>query len=122
MEYKVEFMGNVYNLPKYSLDIADKLEKVNQGNRSNVDFKTKCKNMYNICMDLLDPGTLNDIIGSLKECDPNSLNILYLKICQAYNEPLETYNTDGLQDLMNNPQFTKLLELGKLAEKAKLLK
>ena len=47
MEYEVELFGNIYTLPKYSISIADKLEKVEEGNRSNIDFKSKCKNMYN---------------------------------------------------------------------------
>lgn len=122
MEYKVELNGNSYDLPKYSVDIAEKLEKVDQGNRSGVDFKTKCKNMYNVCVDLLGADCVFKIMGTLKDCDPNDLNIAYLKICSVYNQPLNEYSTDDLQDLVNNPQFTKLLELGKLAEKAKLLR
>lgn len=122
MEYEVELFGSTYHLPTYSISIAEKLEKVEEGNRSTIDFKSKCKNMYNICSELLGSDSVTKAIGTLKECDPNMLNIMYLEICATYNEPLDTYNTDGLDDVLNNAQFSKLLDLGKLAEKAKILR
>ena len=104
MEYEVELFGNTYHLPTYSISIAEKLD------------------MYTICSELLGSDSVTEAIGTLKECDPNMLNIMYLEICATYNEPLNTYNTDGLEDVLNDAQFSKLLDLGKLAEKAKILR
>lgn len=122
MKYTLEYKDFLFELPTYNLDIASKLEKCDNTNSDHrVEFKTKVKQMYNFCCDILGKDEITNTIGDFKTCDPNEVNILYLEICNVYNSPLSSFNENSLEDIFNSDYMEKISELVKLAETAKAM-
>jgi hypothetical protein len=100
MKYEVEFNNVIAELPKYNLSISDKIESIEAYNGSGAKFKDKCKKMYDFLASILTKDTVENIIGTFSDVDPNELNILYLKVVEAYNAPTEEYSTNkGIQKI-----------------------
>lgn len=120
-DYRIEYGGNEYELPKYSFLISEKLEKQEEINKGVSNFKSKCKQMYNLIADILGADVTKDIIGEFSSTDPNEINILYLKIVKAYSKPIEDFNEDTISNSLDNLTVDKIIELTKAVEKANSL-
>ena len=59
MKYSIDYYGESYELPAYTLSIADKLEAQDALNRSNKSLREQCEGMYK---------TISDIVGA-EFCD-----------------------------------------------------
>lgn len=112
MEYNITINGESYELPKYNMKIAEKLEKTELlNNKASESFKAKCKSMYDFCAELLGKEIVAVLIGKFEESDPNDINILYLDIVKTYNKPLEDYQQTETSEKLNGMEFDKLTEL-----------
>lgn len=111
MGYTLTFKEHTIELPKYSLGIADKLEKQETINASAVKLKDKLKAMYELCEELVGKEKLVDIVGKFTEIDPNDLNILYLQINSTYNKPVIDYNAEVMEDRLKDSQISNIVEL-----------
>ena len=120
-DYRIEYGGNEYELPKYSFLISEKLEKQEEINKGVSNFKSKCKQMYNLIADILGADVTKEIIGEFSSTDPNEINILYLKIVKAYSKPIEDFNEDTISNSLDNLTVDKIIELTKAVEKANSL-
>ena len=124
MEYNINRNGESYELPKYTMKIAEKLEKAELlNNKASENFKNKCKSMYDFCAELLGKEIVSTLIGKFEESDPNEINILYLDIIKTYNKPLEDYQQAEASDKLNSMEFDKMTELLKaVAQSEKVFK
>lgn len=111
MGYAIVKDGETYDLPKYSMKIADKLESVENQSQKNVSFRIKCKARYDTVSELLGKEVVNTLLGKFEDSDPNEINILYLNIIQEYNKPIEEHNSAAAKEKMNDIDIDKMTEL-----------
>lgn len=121
MEYEIIWNGETYQIPGYSLKIADKLEEIELLNRGNQKFRDKCKKMYDFIGDILTKSIATQLLGKFDESDPNNINILYLEIVKTYNKPLVDYNKSDAEEKLNAPELDKVIELVKAIPQLKEL-
>ena len=122
MTYKANFEGNIIDLPDYSFNIADKLERQESVNSGNSKLKDKCKSMYDLITDLIGAELTTTLLGKFNESDPNRINILYLSIINAYNKPLQDFSESSVDDKINMEQIDKIVSLVSALEKAQNIK
>ena len=122
MDYILNFKGEEVELPKYSFTIANKLEKQEDMNVGNASYQDKCKGMYNVVADIIGKEKIKGLIGTFLQCDPNEINILYLKVLETYNAPLNDFNMQRTNEMIDNANIESLKELLVTAEKAAKLK
>ena len=112
MDYSMTVNGMVIELPKYTFDIAEKIERQEIVNSGTSKFKDKCKSMYATICSIIGDDKVSDAIGTFNETDPNLINIMYLELIKAYNKPIEEFNQNKLTDSLQNSgveDITKLL-------------
>lgn len=120
--YSVNFNGEEVKLPKYTFDIANKIEKQEVTNSGTSKFQDKCKSMYSLIESLLGRDRISELIGSFKDSDPNDINILYLLIVQAYSDPVEQFNMESTQKVIDNANLDSLKDFLTVFEKASKVK
>lgn len=111
MDYRVLINGNQYDLPNYTLKVAESLESIELLNGGNQRFRDKCKRMYDFVGDCIGKADCEKELGKLDEVDPNELNITYLDIVQSYNQPLNDYNNGKLEDALNSNAVRSITKL-----------
>ena len=122
MTYTANFEGNIIELPDYTFNIADKLERQESVNSGNSKLKDKCKSMYDLITDLIGTELITTLLGKYNESDPNRINILYLSIINAYNKPLQDFSESSVDDKINKEQIDKIVSLVSALEKAQNIK
>ena len=125
MDYSMTVNGMVIELPKYTFDIAEKIERQEIVNSGTSKFKDKCKSMYSTICSIIGDDKVSETIGSFNETDPNLINIMYLELIKAYNKPIEEFNQNNLTDSLQNSgieDITKLLNSLQNIDKLKGLK
>ena len=122
MEYSIIHNGQAYDLPPYSLKIAEKLEKTELSNGSGKRFKEKCKGMYDLICELLTPDSTKEILGEFLDADPNTINIVYLEIVKQYNKPLDDYRAEKTNESLSDRNIQKLTDMLNAFEKVQNLK
>ena len=122
MTYTANFEGNIIELPDYTFNIADKLERQESVNSGNSKLKDKCKSMYDLIIDLIGTELITTLLGKFNESDPNRINILYLSIINAYNKPLQDFSESSVDDKINMEQIDKIVSLVSALEKAQNIK
>ena len=122
MTYTANFEGNIIELPDYTFNIADKLERQESVNSGNSKLKDKCKSMYDLITDLIGAELITTLLGKFNESDPNRINILYLSIINAYNKPLQDFSESSVDDKINKEQIDKIVSLVSALEKAQNIK
>lgn len=109
INYSVIINNTEYDLPEYTLDIAEKLENVDRANTSSRSLRDKCKGIYALITQLLGEETTKEIVGDFSKVDPNKLNIIYLRIVDAYNNPLNNFETERRAQTLDDAGFTKIM-------------
>ena len=125
MDYSMTVNGMVIELPKYTFDIAEKIERQEIVNSGTSKFKDKCKSMYSTICSIIGDDKVSETIGAFNETDPNLINIMYLELIKAYNKPIEEFNQNNLTDSLQNSgieDITKLLNSLQNIDKLKGLK
>lgn len=110
--YSIVFNGTEVNLPNYSFTTASKIEEIEiSNNNAGKKFKDKCNLMYKFESELIGKQQLSELIGDFAKCDPNDINLLYLKIVASYQQPISDYNSEATESKMNDANLSKLLEV-----------
>ena len=125
MDYSMTVNGMVIELPKYTFEIAEKIERQEIVNSGTSKFKDKCKSMYTTICNIIGDEKVSETIGAFNETDPNLINIMYLELIKAYNKPIEEFNQNNLTDSLQNSgieDITKLLNSLQNIDKLKGLK
>ena len=112
MKYTIEFKDIDLELPNYNLDIAEALEKADKANMSEAkSYREKTEILYNTISNILGKDKVVELVGKLKECDPNDIQILFLTIGHSYNKPVDDY-----QDKITEETMSKLEDMKEVAE------
>ena len=109
INYSIIINDTEYDLPEYNLDIAEKLENVDRTNASSRSLRDKCNGIYTLITQLLGEETTKEIVGDFSKVDPNNLNIIYLRIVDAYNNPLNNFETERRAQTLDDAGFTKIM-------------
>lgn len=107
--YSVIFENREIQLPDYSFDIADKLEKTEEINNSSRKFKDKCRAVYDFEKMLLP--NIEEILGDFENCDPNDIQLLWMGIVDCYNQPIVEKRKEQIEATMNGYDFSKITKL-----------
>ena len=110
--------GDIISLPAYTIKLAESIETVASFvDNPNNKFRDKIKKMYNFLETIIPKENIEEDIGSLNECDPNSVNLMFLKVVDAYNSPIAEFNTDKISDKLDTIQIDKVVNLIESADK-----
>ena len=115
----LEATGETIHLPDYTVDIAEKIESVMLYADTKARFRDKIKKMYDFLANLLGKETVVEQFGKFETCDPNDINLLFLKITDAYNRPVSDYNEDKIVEKLDKTQIDKLSKIVDSADKIK---
>lgn len=113
--------GNMLELPKYSMNIAKKLENADNVNASQQSFERKTKAVYDTISDIIGKDKVKEIIGTFAEVDPNAVYILYMRIVREYNRPIDDFNRENLEQKMQENHVGDITAIVDAAERAKKL-
>lgn len=108
MNYSVNLNNKDIILPRYSVAIFEKLEDYVKFSEGNASGKDKLAKLYKTLADIIGKDTVEDVIGSFKECDPNELNLLWLKVRDAYSAPVEDYTSTSASETIDKYQLAEL--------------
>ena len=110
--------GDIISLPAYTIKLAESIETVASFvDNPNNKFRDKIKKMYNFLETIIPKENIEEDIGSLNECDPNNVNLMFLKVVDAYNSPIAEFNTDKISDKLDTIQIDKVVNLIESADK-----
>lgn len=121
MEYSFIYGNKGYELPTYSMKIAEKIETVEKTNQGPSKFRDKCKSMYEFISNIIGKDNTDEIIGVFNESDPNIINLVYLEIVKQYNKPLVDYNAEETAAKLDDVGIDKITELLKALPNAEKL-
>lgn len=123
MSYEITLEnGNVLELPKYSMAIAKKLENADKVNAGQQPFEKKTRVVYDIISDIIGKDKVKENIGAFDEVDPNAVYIMYMRIVQEYNRPIDEFNQEKLEQSLESNQVEKITSIIDAAEKARGLR
>ena len=114
-----EATGETIHLPDYTVDIAEKIESVMLYADTKARFRDKIKKMYDFLANLLGKEKVVEQFGKFEACDPNDINLLFLRITDAYNRPVSDYNEDKIVEKLDKTQIDKLSKIVDSADKIK---
>lgn len=112
MNYFIEFDNQEISLPQYTWEIEDKLVEADKINMSeNKTSRQKGEHLYNLECKLIGEDKLKDLVGGdIKSCDPNAIQVVFIKILRAYDKPIEDVNAEKEQPMLD--------QLGQISEYA----
>ena len=114
-----EATGETIHLPDYTVDIAEKIESVMLYADTKARFRDKIKKMYDFLDKLLGKEKVVEHFGKFETCDPNDINLLFLRITDTYNRPVADYNDDKIVEKLDKTQIDKLSKIVDSADKIK---
>lgn len=102
MNYILEFNNEEVNLPTYSFDILEKMEKADKVFMSeNKTQREKLEYLYKLECELIGDDKLKDLVGGdIKSCDPNAIQVLFILIIRAYDKPIDDVNAQETEGTM----------------------
>ena len=122
MTYTMNYNNQLVEVPSYNFSIAEIIEKQEMINGSRSKFKDKCKSMYDTISDIIGMDNTMDTLGKFADADPNRINIVYLSIVNAYNEPLNKFSEEHTFEKLDTQQIDKIVNLINALEKANNLR
>lgn len=95
MEYEIKYEGTTCTLPSFTRGVKRNIDKVSQQiQNTEIDLDTRIEALYGFVKECTGAKQLEKMLGTtdMDEMDLNEINILYLKIVSAYDEPIKEYN------------------------------
>lgn len=114
MKYRVRHDNRDYVMKPYTFDVADKIEEIEDFCKTDTSLKIKCQRIYDFIREIIGDENTQKTLGDFENADPNDINLLYLKIVEAYNKPQEDYHNkltqEKLQKLNGLGDLTKIVD------------
>jgi hypothetical protein len=118
MNYTVIINGQSYDLPKKTMKVVEEMDKVAQiDNVKGIGIRDKFKALFDFISNLVGKENAKEILGSdkLDEVDLSEVTLAFAKIKDAYDKPLEDYNTDKSFQKLNSIPTDKIVQLASVA-------
>ncbi len=123
MNYILEHNREEIELPAYTFDLQEELEKATDFNLSEKHtLREKGEYLYKFECKLLGKEKTEEIIGGdLKVCDPNEIQTLFVHITRTYDKPINDINAEEHEDTMEYMEQMKGLavEMNKVPDTVK---
>lgn len=116
MEYTIIANGRAYELPKKTIRVIEELDTVVKiDSVPNMTIREKFKAVYKFIEKTLGKENTLEILGSdkLDEVDLSELTITVKKIMDAYDKPVNDYDSEKRQLELEQIPFDKIVELAK---------
>lgn len=104
--YDFIYNGETYELPKYTLKIADLIEKSNGST-----LKESIKRKIDAIKELVGEDFVSQEIGNINDCDVNVVNSIFENIKDIYNQVSERTTVDLINKRMDDLEIDKLASL-----------
>lgn len=104
--YDFIYNGETYELPKYTLKIADLIEKSNGST-----LKETIRKKIDAIKELVGEDFVTQEIGSINDCDVNVVNSIFENIKDTYNKVSERAAIDLMNKRMDDLEIDKLASL-----------
>ena len=104
--YDFIYNGETYELPKYTLKIADLIEKSNGGT-----LKETIKRKIDTIKELIGEDFVLQEIGNINDCDVNVVNSIFENIKDTYTQVSERTAIDLMNKRMDDLEVDKLASL-----------
>jgi hypothetical protein len=118
MNYTVIINGQSYDLPKKTMKVVEEMDKVAHiDNVKGIGIRDKFKALFDFISNLVGKENAKEILGSdkLDEVDLSEVTLAFAKIKDAYDKPLEDYNTDKSFQKLNSIPTDKIVQLASVA-------
>jgi hypothetical protein len=119
MQYTVIINGQSYDLPKKTMKVVEEMDKVAQIDTvKGISIRDKFKALFDFISNLVGKENAKAILGSdkLDEVDLSEVTLTFAKIKDAYDKPLEDYNTDKSFQKLNSIPTDKIVQLANVAK------
>lgn len=104
--YDFIYNGETYELPKYTLKIADLIGKSNGST-----LKETIKRKIDAIKELIGEDFISQEIGNINDCDVNVVNSIFENIKDTYNQVSERTAIDLINKRMDDLEIDKLASL-----------
>ena len=64
-------------------------------------YREKTEILYKTLGNILGKEKVEELVGKLKECDPNDIQILFLTISNSYNKPVDEYQEKQYEETIH---------------------
>lgn len=108
-----------YELPKKTIDVAEKLDSVLKiDSIVGLSVKDKFKILHDFVKEMVGDENAAEMLGSddLNEIDTSELAVIVLEINDAYEKPMADYRTERMKDKIRSIPFDKLNSMTKAAQ------
>lgn len=119
MNYTIIIRGKSYELPAKTMKVVEKMEELERvDSDSRISIREKYRKVYDFFCMVVGKDNANEILGSdkLEEVDLNDITVAYLRIKQAYDKPIEDFNTNKTREKLDMLPLDKIIELSKVAK------
>ena len=110
-----------YDLPPKTIDVIEKLDKVLQVDKEKISIRQKYQKMLDFVKFMLGEDNAAEILGdkSIDNIDVGEVELLILKIQDAYNDAVIDYRTSKLKDSFDSIPADKLAALTEIGKAIK---
>lgn len=110
--------GQSYDLPPKTIEVMEKLDRVLKVDSEKCPIRQKYQKVLDFVNFMLNEENIAEILGgkTLDEIDVGELELIVLKIQDAYNSVAVEYNTEKLRKTFNSiptDKLSALTEIGK---------
>ena len=114
--------GQSYDLPPKTIDVMEKLDKILRVDSEKCSIRQKYQKVLDFVKFILNEENTSEILGgkAIDEIDVGELELLVLKIQDAYNDAVSDYRTEKLRNSFNSipaDKIAALTEIGKAIKK-----
>lgn len=115
MEYTIICNGRAYDLPKRTLKTAEEIEKAVNIDNSNAPIKEKYRAVHKACLAIIGQEAADEILGTnkLDEMDLGELTVLFEKIADAYQAPVNAYQAERSAEALERLPINELEKISK---------
>lgn len=118
MIYTVIANGQSYDLPTKTLGIMERLDEALQIDSKPLTIKQKYQKLLDFVKTILGEENTAEVLGSDKvtDIDVGELELLILKIQDAYNQPAADYRTERLESSLDAIPSDKIISVTNAAK------
>lgn len=120
MQYTIIANGRSYDIPKRTMQIAEKIEEViKTDNMPNLPVREKFKSVHEFLKEVLGNENTEEILGSgnLEEVDLSEVTLTFRKIVDAYGKPVADFDASKVKNSLNDMPIDKIISLANTVHK-----
>lgn len=120
MEYTIIVDGRSYDLPKKTVAVMEKMDKVLKvDSLKGYSVRQKFEELHRFVKDLVGDDNAKDMFGSddIAEIDLSEVTLAVKKIIDAYDKPIIDYDSEKSRMKLEGLPIEKIISVAKAAEK-----